>query len=235
MTNGIKNELVGKRFGRLFVIGEGPVRKNRNVCWVCKCDCGKTKIIAGHSLKSGATKSCGCLKKETLKTVNIGRKSKRLVDLTGEKFGRWTVIKRAQNGKNGRTMWLCECECGTFRSVQASSLKAKKNMSKSCGCYERDNPSGLSHGGSKTRIYRIWIQIKTRCGNPNWHSYHRYGGRGIKICDKWNNSFESFQKWALKFGYKEHLTIDRINNDASYCPENCQWITAAENIGKRWA
>ncbi len=153
------------------------------------------------------------------------------IDIVGKKFNRWAVISSAVT-VNGRARWLCKCDCGTVREVVGGSLKS--NLSKSCGCYEADNPSALTHGGRKTRLYRIWTQIKTRCNNKNWHSYHRYGGRGIGICSDWVSDFALFRAWAMESGYKKHLTIDRIDNDGSYCPENCQWVTSLENINKRW-
>lgn len=136
-----------------------------------------------------------------------------LKDLTGQKFGRWTVLKHVPHKR--RLRWLCKCNCGTIKEVNQQSLLSKTSVS--CGCYKTDTCT--KHGGSYTRLYRIWTSIKERCYRQKHMNYHNYGGRGIKMCQEWLGSFETFRDWALTHGYQEHLTIDRKDNDGNYTPE----------------
>lgn len=151
----------------------------------------------------------------------------RLNDLTGKRFGKWTVISRAENAGH-HTMWNCVCDCGKHKKVYATHLTS--GLSPSCGCITKGRIGKLNytHGKCKTRLYNIWAGIKGRCSNPNVSSYHIYGERGIKICKEWDSSFESFEKWALENGYKDDLSIDRIDVNGDYTPQNCKWSTNKE-------
>lgn len=152
------------------------------------------------------------------------------INLIGCKFGRLTVIEECkERDKHDKIVYKCICDCGKIINISGNSLR--QNKTKSCGCLRKEVTGNrrLIHGKTKTRLYRIWQGMKTRCYNKNNKSYLDYGGRGIKLCDEWLNSFDVFSAWAVNNGYQENLTIDRINNDGNYEPSNCHWITNKEN------
>ena len=151
---GVKQSLEGKRFGKLVVLAEHPERGKRGeVLWVCKCDCGNTKIINGNSLRRGASTTCGC-----------------------------STVKHRMHG---------------------------------------------------TRLYRIFEGMLKRCYNPRHRWYKRYGGRGIRICDEWIENRGAFFSWAMANGYRDDLTIDRIDVNGNYCPENCRFVDMKAQINNR--
>ena len=157
----------------------------------------------------------------------------KIKDLKGQRFGKLIVLEFKEI-KNYRAIWLCKCDCGNFIAVSSNSLLS--NKTKSCGCIHSQQliNRNKKHGLSEAKLYKVWQGMKTRCYNPNFMYYCNYGGREITICDEWLNDFKKFYDWATSNGYKEGLTIDRINNDGNYEPSNCRWVTRAEqNRNKR--
>lgn len=162
------------------------------------------------------------------------------IDLTGKRFGNVSVISRAENatsGKKKETMWLCRCDaCGKEFTTRSRTL-LHGNI-KSCGCLrlecavegaiKANTKHGATHHRGTTKLYNIWLRMKDRCRNPNSSNYKYYGGRGISVCEEWRHDFAAFRDWALANGYQEGLSIDRIDVNGNYCPENCRWITMAE-------
>lgn len=156
----------------------------------------------------------------------------RLKDMTNYEFNGCVVLKRAENkGKN--VCWLCSCYCGKEFVVRATDIRT--GNTKSCGCLNKklSGDRARKHGNRESRLYTIWNNMKMRCINPNSISFKNYGGRGIKVCDDWLNSFENFYKWAMNNGYDNTLTLDRINGNGDYEPNNCKWATMKEQQNNR--
>lgn len=145
----------------------------------------------------------------------------------GDKYGELTVIGFSHINKHRQKIWDCFCECGNNCKVATSSLTS--GHSKSCGCNRRKNIviAVTKHKQSKNRLYRIWCNMKTRCYNKNSSVYKNYGGRGIQVCSDWKD-YKVFSEWASKNGYNEKLTLDRIDNNKGYSPDNCRWISFEE-------
>lgn len=216
-------DLTGKTFGRLTVLNEHHTVKTKGgqakVKWLCRCTCGNLIEKYSQDLRRKQHLSCGCWKKELLSELKTA-------DLTGKRFGRLVALRRAENCK-GAVKWICKCDCGNEIAVLASNLT--RNHTKSCGCYnvEQATQNATRHNMYGTRLYKIWQDMKSRCNNPTESSFDNYGGRGIKVCQEWE-SFEVFMKWALANGYEDTLTIDRIDVNGDYKPENCKWSTLKE-------
>lgn len=155
------------------------------------------------------------------------------IDLNGQRFGKWKVLSRANSGKNGHIHWLCQCDCGRKRIVHGRNLR--NGTSPGCQfCGRKERKPNFKHGLSRTKLYRVWKSMIERCEKLNSQAYGRYGRKGIKTCKEWRKNFKAFYNWAIANGYKEGLTIDRINNDKGYSPDNCQFITRSENTLKAW-
>lgn len=158
------------------------------------------------------------------------------IDLTGQRFGRLVVIGRAGRSEKGQAIWHCRCDCGNDTEILSISLR--RGATKSCGCLlresvrERNIARNTVHGASRTRLYNTWRGMRERCENPAHKSYSDYGGRGISVCVEWKD-FTVFQKWALSSGYKDGLSIDRIDSDGNYEPPNCRWADKQQQSRNR--
>ncbi len=221
-----RNNLTGKKFGRLTVIGFAEQR-GQTKHWNAVCDCGANRCVAAGNLTTGKTQSCGCLHKEIMRA--------RLRDLTGVRFGRLVVTGLAEM-RGAWSWWNAICDCGTAKLAKGASLIA--GSVRSCGCLARETSaktakSRSTHGASYSAEYRIWRGMKSRCYNPNGPKWMLYGGRGIRVCNRWRDSFENFLADVGLRPSAAH-SIDRYpNGDGDYEPSNVRWATISEQNSNR--
>lgn len=159
------------------------------------------------------------------------------IEMLGRKFGRLTVLERGPTDRNRERTYICACDCGNLTPpIKGSNLR--RGTSRSCGCLQADRVRETSrkHGMSHTRIYKVWAGMKDRCTRPGANRYHRYGGRGIKVCREWSDSFQAFYDYVSKLPHfgEEGRSLDRIDNEGDYEPGNVRWATAEEQAGNRF-
>ena len=199
--------LTGQTFGKLEVLRLDKV-DDCGAWWWCRCECGIEKSIRASHLKCGDAKSCGHIE-----------------DLTGKRYGRLLVLGRdftPRHTKNKRVWWACLCDCGG--TVSVVSLRLKLGQTRSCGCLLKEIKT--THGMTGTPTYKVWDGMIQRCNNPLDANYNNYGGRGIKVCERWHE----FKNFVADMGVRpNNLELDRNDNAKGYSPDNCSWVTRKEN------
>lgn len=201
----------GMRFGKITILRRLPQTKSYPQ-FECKCDCGNIIIVNHQYFKKSEVCCNDC-------------RTPKVEDISGQKFGRLTAIKYAGKSKGKQTLWECRCDCGKTVIVHHQNLKS--GHTSSCGCYNNEliSEREKTHGQTKTRLYNIWHDMNYRCSSQKHSSYKDYGGKGIIVCEEWRKSFEAFRDWALQNGYSDDLSLDRMNGNGNYFPENCRWAT----------
>lgn len=222
-------DITGMRFGYVIVIREAdPIMRDSGVMerrWLCKCDCGNYVTINRSTLKPGTKSSCGC----KIKPIDIN---------SGDRFGKLVVIKQCENVRDSsghmRRAFICRCDCGRIVRVKGHDFNRGRIK---CGHCSKNTPKNKKQRKyiKNKRLHNIWYNMKKRCEDPNNHAFKYYGARGITVCNEWEgeNGYTNFEKWATDNGYASDLTIDRINPNSEYSPNNCRWADSKTQMRNR--
>jgi hypothetical protein len=228
-------DLTGQRFGRLVVrelVGRAP---DRETLWRCDCDCGGSTVSRGSNIRQGQTQSCGCLRRAALRESHARRGHKTPDQRVGEKHGRLTILALVERRPKGMHKALARCECGKEHVALLSNITS--GMTRSCGCMldEARRSNFVTHGLSGHPLYATWSGMLTRCHNPADENFHRYGGRGIRVCDGWRDSLAAFVADMGEKPSPAH-SIDRIDNDRGYdCGHCLDCVARGASANCRWA
>lgn len=206
------NSLIGKVVNHVTILevdNNKPHGKGVEVRFLCKCDCGNIFSCAKSNLVHERVYSCGC-------------KKRLQYNIIGERFGKLTVIEKIGLSNHMELLWKCKCDCGNEVIVNSYSLRKGTTRSCGCLCFESRGNHLLPNWN---KIHYARTNMLTRCYNEKYSLYHRYGGRGISVCEEWKNDSMAFYDWSIRNGFSEELTLDRVNNDGNYDPHNCRWVT----------